>query len=69
MSKESELTGKVVTIYEDPVTREKVEGEALICKVLTTLERTDSGTYYQCEVRFEDDNGESYIRTVFVQEV
>jgi hypothetical protein len=68
MSKESELTRKIVKVYEDPVTRQKFEGDARVVKVLATLEETEAGTYYQLAVGFEDE-GEIYTRTVFVEEV
>ena len=52
-------TGQTVTIFEDPITRQKPEGDAILRELYKTL-----GTASIWRVEFTDEPGQFYERTI-----
>lgn len=53
------ITGELIEIYGDPITKQEHEGWAVVKKVV----RRD-GLYAYVEVEFEDEPGELFPRTI-----
>lgn len=56
------IIGKKVKIYEDPVSKTKIEGEAIILQLLN-----DNGRFLECQIQFE--NGDILHRLIFKEDL
>ncbi len=61
------MVGDKVTIYEDPLTETKPEGEATIKKLLSHQGTFNDRTVWRCKVKFEGES-QHYERKILAGE-